>query len=193
MFSELARCAQLAGLAELEKPVGLALLAELVKGKRGITVARPKSYRDLIVWQKSMALARRAYELSEELPKSEAYGLLTQIRRAAVSVPSNIAEGHGRLTDLQFRHFLGNARGSLYELQTQLELAGGLGYLDEKHVRELMDQGWEVARLINGLVSSMVRSKAAGKEAVRIASPGNCANSASSANDANPAQKGIYR
>ena len=135
-----------------------------------------------------MALTRQVYALSQELPKSEAYGLLTQMRRAAVSVPSNIAEGHGRLTDLQFRHFLGNARGSLFELQTQLELAGGLGYLNEKHVRELMDQGWEVARLINGLVSSMVQGKAAG-----IALPANRANSASSANAVNPAQKGIYR
>lgn len=122
-------------------------------------MARPKNYRDLIVWQKAMALARRAYEASEGLPKSEAYGLLTQIRRAAVSVPSNIAEGHGRLTDSQFRHFLGNARGSLYEMQTQLELAGSLGYLDEKLARELMDQGWEVARLINGLVSVLGQNK----------------------------------
>jgi four helix bundle protein len=122
-------------------------------------VARPKSYRELIVWQKAMALARRAYALSEELPKSETYGLLSQMRRAAISIPSNIAEGHGRLTDLQFRHFLGNARGSLYEMQTQLELAGSLGYLDEKHVRELMDQGSEVARLINGLVPVLGSSK----------------------------------
>jgi four helix bundle protein len=124
-------------------------------------VARPKSYRDLIVWQKAMALARQTYALSEKLPKSEAYGLLSQMRRTAVSVPSNIAEGHGKLTDLQFRHFLGNARGSLYlyEMQTQLELAGSLGYLDEKHVRELMDQGSEVARLINGLVSVLGHGK----------------------------------
>jgi four helix bundle protein len=105
------------------------------------------------------ALARQAYTLSQGLPKTEAYGLLTQIRSAAVSVPSNIAEGHGRLTDLQFRHFLGNARGSLYEMQTQLELAGGLGYLDEKLVLELMDQGWEVARLINGLLSVLGQDK----------------------------------
>jgi len=118
-------------------------------------LARPKCYRELIVWQKAMALARRAYALSQGLPKSEAYGLLSQIRRAAVSVPSNIAEGHGRLTDSQFRHFLGNARGSLYEMQTQLELAGGIGFLDQKIVQELMDQGWEVARLINGLISKL--------------------------------------
>ncbi|HEY1210894.1 MAG TPA: four helix bundle protein [Terracidiphilus sp.] len=122
-------------------------------------MARPKSYRELIVWQKAMALARRAYALSQGLPKNEAYGLLTQIRRAAVSVPSNIAEGHGRLTDSQFRHFLGNARGSLYEMHTQLELAGDLGYLDEKLVTELMDQGWEVARLINGLISSLAEAR----------------------------------
>jgi four helix bundle protein len=120
-------------------------------------MARPKSYRELIVWQKAMALARQVYVLSQELPKSETYGLLTQIRRAAVSVPSNIAEGYGRLTDLQFRHFLGNARGSLYEMQTQIELAHGLGYFDEKPVRELLDRGSEVARLINGLVAVLGR------------------------------------
>ncbi len=116
-------------------------------------MARPKSYRDLIVWQKAMALAQQVYGLSAELPRNEAYGLLSQMRRAAVSVPSNIAEGQGRLTDLQFRHFLGNARGSLYEMQTQLELAGNLGYLDKRLVQELTEQGWEVARLINGLIT----------------------------------------
>ena len=122
-------------------------------------MARPKSYRELIVWQKAMILARQAYTLSKALPKSEAYGLLAQIRRAAVSVPSNIAEGHGRLTDSQFRHFLGNARGSLYELQTQLELACDLGYIDREPLRELMAGGAEVGRLINGLVSALGRGK----------------------------------
>jgi len=106
-----------------------------------------------------MALARRAYVISNDLPKSEAYGLLNQIRRAAVSVPSNIAEGHGRLTDSQFRHFLGNARGSLYEMETQVELAGDLGYLRAELVAELMEQGREVARLINGLVTALGREK----------------------------------
>ena len=118
-------------------------------------MARPKNYRDLIVWQKAMAMAKRTYALTQGLPKSEAYGLLSQIRRAAVSVPSNIAEGHGRFTDAQFRYFFGNARGSLSELQTQLELAGDLGYLDKRLVHEAMEQGVEVARLINGLVASM--------------------------------------
>lgn len=127
-------------------------------------MARSKSYRELIVWQKAMALALQAYALTRALPKSEAYGLLAQIRRAAVSVPSNIAEGHGRLTDSQFRHFLGNARGSLYEMQTQIELAGGLGFIDEKLMQELMARGGEVARLINGLVSALARSKRAAEE-----------------------------
>jgi four helix bundle protein len=107
-------------------------------------MARPKSYSDLIVWQKAMALARQTYKVSEALPKNEAYGLLTQMRRAAVSVPSKLAEGHGRLTDTQFRHFLGNARGSLYEMETQLRLAGDLGYFDEEAVRDILEKSAEV-------------------------------------------------
>lgn len=146
-------------------------------------MARPKDYRDLIVWQKAMALARYAYAQTVALPKSEAYGLLTQIRRAAVSIPSNIAEGHGRLTDLQFRHFLGNARGSVYELRTQFELAGDLGYLEQKLVRQLMDQSSEVARLLNGLISSLCPRHG---EQVKTSS----ANSANSANSASSAVEG---
>ena len=122
-------------------------------------MARPKSYRDLIVWQKAMVLARNTYALSQGLPKNETYGMFSQIRRAAVSIPSNIAEGHGRLTDSQFRHFLGNARGSLYELQTQLELAADLGHCNKVQVAELMEQGQEVARLINGLVTALSPNK----------------------------------
>ncbi len=130
----------------------------------------------MIVWQKAMTLARSVYVASEALPKREAYGLVSQIRRAAISVPSNIAEGHGRLTDLQFRHFLGNARGSLNELQTQLELASGLGYLDAAIVQSLVNQCAEVARLTNGLIVSMNKMNVE----VNI----NSANSASTANSA---------
>jgi len=144
-------------------------------------MSRPKSYRDLIVWQKAMGLARQAYTLTSGLPKSEAYGLLAQVRRAAVSIPSNIAEGHGRLTDLQFRHFLGNARGSLCELQTQVELAADLGYLDKKKIQIVMDQRAEVGRLLNGLITSL-RQHSAGVET-------NTANSASIANSAQPGMR----
>jgi four helix bundle protein len=93
-------------------------------------VGRVKDYRDLILWRKAMSLARAVYGATQNFPKSEMFGLQSQIRRAAVSVPANIAEGHGRLTDMQFRHFLGNARGSLCELQTELELAHDLGFVD---------------------------------------------------------------
>lgn len=125
-----------------------------------------------------MELARGTLLACRRAPKAEAYALLNQMRRAAVSVPSNIAEGHGRLTDAQFRHFLGNARGSLYELQTQLEMAGDLGYLERPKVRELMEMGLETARLINGLIAVLGEPEAAG---------GGNANSASLANSANHA------
>lgn len=130
-----------------------------VRASIGSTMGRPKSYVDLVVWQKAMALGRKIYKASGALPRNEAFGLVSQIRRAAVSVPSNIAEGFGRLTDTQFRHFLGNARGALYELQTQLRLAGDLEYLDVGLVRELIEDSSEVARLINGLILSMKREK----------------------------------
>jgi four helix bundle protein len=118
-------------------------------------MARSRNYRELIAWQKAMKLAKAAYLLSNELPRKEAYGLVSQLQRAAVSVPSNIAEGYGRLTDLQFRHFLGNARGSLCELQTQVELACDLGYIGKETLKELMEKSSEVARLINGLITSL--------------------------------------
>jgi len=140
-------------------------------------VARPKDYRELIVWQKAMALARTAYAVTAKLPKSEAYGLHAQIRRAAVSIPSNIAEGHGRLTDSQFRHFFGNARGSIYELRTQFELGADLGFIDQQSLRQLMEQSAEVTRLINGLLASL-RTELGDRP---FASSANTANSASSA------------
>jgi four helix bundle protein len=127
------------------------------------------------VWQKAMALARQVYTISDGLPERELFGLIAQVRRAAISVPSNIAEGHGRLTDLQFRHFLGNARGSLYEMQTQLELAADLGYLKKEDAREVMENGREVARLINGLITFLGYGNNA---------PGDRANSANSADRA---------
>ena len=118
-------------------------------------MVRTRHYRDLIAWQKAMALAKCAYELTDGLPKSETYGLQSQIRRAAVSVPSNIAEGHGRLNDGHFRQFLANARGSLFEMQTQLEFAADLKLLQFAQVEQILEQSEEVARIINGLLASM--------------------------------------
>jgi four helix bundle protein len=116
-------------------------------------MARAKSYRDLILWQKAMVLVREVYAATGKFPREEVFGLQMQIRRAAVSIPANIAEGHGRLTDLQFRHFLGNSRGSLCELQTELELACELGFVDQGITAVLMEQASEVARLLNGLIA----------------------------------------
>ncbi len=138
-----------------------------------------------------MTLARNVYTLTEVLPRREAYGLADQMRRASVSIASNVAEGYGRLTDLQFRHFLGNARGSLYEMQTQAELAIDLGYLDKEKGGELMAQGWEVARILNGLLSSL-RSPSLNSDtsSANAANSANSANSASSASSANSASEG---
>ena len=137
----------------------------------------------MIVWQKSMELARHTYAQIAALPKSEFYGLAGQIRRAAISIPSNIAEGHGRLSDLQFRHFLGNARGSVCELRTQIELSADLGYLGAESAKDLMERSAEVTRLLNGLISALRPHRSGPK------SPGS-ANSANPANSANSATKG---
>ena len=98
-----------------------------------------------------MKLAKAEYRLSNDLARKEAYGLISQLQRAAVSVPCNIAEGHGGLTDLQFRHFL----GTLCDLQTQVELAYDLGYIGSDQLKVFMEQSPEVARLINGLITSL--------------------------------------
>ena len=108
-----------------------------------------KSYEELLVWQRAMLLAKMVYGVQTHLPKEETYGLGDQIRRAVVSVPSNIAEGFGRESDRDFKHFLSIARGSLYETKTQLELAESLGYLQMSV--ELVDLFNEVGKLINGL------------------------------------------
>jgi four helix bundle protein len=122
-------------------------------------VARVKDHRDLIVWRKAMGLARAVYAATQNFPWSEVFGLQSQIRRAAVSIPANIAEGHGRLTDMQFRHFLGNARGSLCELQTELELARDLGFVEGNPLEALMQDASEVARLLNALIAVMPANK----------------------------------
>jgi four helix bundle protein len=144
-------------------------------------MARSRSYRELIAWQKSMRLAKAAYRISQEMPRKEAYGLISQMQRAAVSVPSNIAEGHGRLTDLQFCHFLGNARGSLCDLQTQVELACDLGYVSSDKLKRFMEQSSEVARLVNGLITSLREVRSVAKKILTPLTVRSAANSASSA------------
>ena len=121
------------------------------------------SYKDLVVWQKGKELASAVYRCTERFPQSELYGLRAQLRRAAVSVPSNVAEGQGRLTRGEFQQFLGHARGSLLEVETQLAIAVDLGYLSRDDFKSLEGQISEVSRLLNGLLESLrVRTKAAG-------------------------------
>jgi four helix bundle protein len=110
-----------------------------------------KGYRDLIAWQKAMELVTEIYRHTEKFPKEEIYGLTNQLRRAAVSIPSNLAEGHGRNSPREFHHFAGNARGSVLEVETQIEIAKNLGFLSEAAANELLGRTAELGKIINGL------------------------------------------
>ena len=112
-------------------------------------------YRQLIAWQRSMALVTHVYRASQSFPSSEMYGLTSQMRRAAVSIPSNIAEGKGRDSTKEYFQFLCRARGSLLELETQIEIARNLDYLSEQAYRELTEHSSEVGRVLNGLTSAI--------------------------------------
>jgi four helix bundle protein len=114
-----------------------------------------RSHRDLIVWQKAMDLVTTVYRLTEDFPKSELYGLTSQIRRSAASIPANIAEGQGRRLAGEFMQFLANARGSLLELDTHLEIAVRLGMLSTESHSTFMEQLIEVRKLLNGLMRSI--------------------------------------
>ena len=112
-----------------------------------------KSFRDLIVWQKGMALVGITYELTKQLPEIERFGLTSQMRRCAVSIPSNIAEGQGRETANEYIRFLQIARGSAFELSTQAELCIQLDY--GNCFQQILDNSEEVARILNGLISAI--------------------------------------
>ncbi len=103
-----------------------------------------------------MDMVVRVYQITEPFPSKEMFGLTNQLRRAAVSVPSNIAEGQGRNTSNDFVRYLSISKGSLQEVQTQVELANRLGYLDETTTRDFLDFSEEVARLLNGLSRSLL-------------------------------------
>jgi four helix bundle protein len=120
---------------------------------------RVKQFRDLKTWQKGMALARSVYKVTRAFPKEEMFGLTSQMRRAAVSVPSNIAEGQGQLTDKGFILYLSRARGSLYELETQAELAENFGFLKKGELDSLLTACAEMGRMLHGLTNSMKEEK----------------------------------
>src|SRR3954469_14168180 len=111
----------------------------------------PQSYRDLIVWQKGIELAKLLYPLTATLPKEEKFGLVSQIRRAAVSVPSNVAEGQARHTTGEFIQFISHAEGSVAELDTQLFLTVELGLIDPEQAKPSFDLIGELRRMLNSL------------------------------------------
>jgi len=120
-----------------------------------------RSYRDLLVWQKAMELVAQSYMLLAKLPKTESYGLASQIQRAAVSTPANIAEGHGREHLGDYLHHLSVANGSLMELETHLLLASRLGFASTTEVEQLLEKTGEVSRMLSGLTRSLKHSRTA--------------------------------
>jgi four helix bundle protein len=114
-----------------------------------------RSFRDLVVWQRSIETALAVYRLTQKFPREETYGLTSQMRRAAVSISSNIAEGHGRLTTGKYRQFLGVARGSNFELQTQLEIARALELGDSNQLVETENLSHEVGKMIFGVLEGI--------------------------------------
>jgi len=121
------------------------------------------SHRSSVAWQKGMALAALVYKVTQNFPVDERFGLTNQLRRAAVSIPSNIAEGKGRLTTGEFIQFLGIARVSTLEVQTQLELASMLGFGDKRGLVEAESLALEELKILNASLSTL-RAKVAAKK-----------------------------
>jgi four helix bundle protein len=113
-----------------------------------------RNYRDLVAWQRAMDLVEVVYVATRKFPKEEQYGLTIQMKRASVSVPSNIAEGQGRGNGKEFARFLKIAYGSLREIETQAEIAFRLGFADRSTVSRILSLAGDVGRLINGLIKS---------------------------------------
>jgi four helix bundle protein len=116
-----------------------------------------KNYQELIAWQKAMDLVIEVYTISRAFPREEIYGLTSQLRRAAVSVPSNIAEGQGRRTTADFLRYLSISYGSLREVETQTIIATRLGYLTDRRSQVVLNLAAQVGRLLNGLMASLER------------------------------------
>jgi four helix bundle protein len=117
--------------------------------------ARIESYKDLRVWKRGMSLATAVYELTAGFPKREEIGLASQMRRASVSIPSNIAEGYGRQSTGDYKRFLSVARGSLYELETQLLLCQQLGLLDSSNANGILASTAELSKMLSSLIAKV--------------------------------------
>jgi len=122
-----------------------------------MTQSRFKSYRDLEVWQLAMTLAKQMYEITAAFPSDERFGLVNQMRRAAVSIPSNIAEGHARSSTAEFQRFIMIAMGSVAELETQVLLSLDLGFLNLDQQEQLMPKLDQIGKMLRGLHQSLAR------------------------------------
>ncbi len=116
---------------------------------------KSSNYKELKVWQKAMDLTVEVYKLVKLLPKEETYALSDQMRRAVVSIPSNIAEGQGRNSDKEFIQFLSIARGSLWELETQIEICLRIGYIDQSLAINIYNLMAEISKMLNALSNSL--------------------------------------
>ena len=114
-----------------------------------------RDYKDLVVWQRGMELAKLVYAVSARLPTAEQFGLVSQVRRAAVSVPSNIAEGYGRQATGEYRHHLSFARGSLLELETQILICINLGFLKAGECEEVLSEANQLSRMLATLIGKL--------------------------------------
>jgi four helix bundle protein len=114
-----------------------------------------KGYRDLLVWQKAINLVAMIYTAAKHFPKNEMYGLTNQMQRCAVSIPSNIAEGHGRSSNNDFRRFLYISLGSLAELDTQLEIAKRISYIELEESKSIDEKISQIRKMLYGLVNSL--------------------------------------
>jgi len=117
-----------------------------------------KHYRELIVWQRAMQLVKEIYTLTKKLPKEELFGLSSQMRRAAVSIPSNIAEGQARSGAKEFAQFLSIAAGSKAELETQLLICVDIGYFSEQDIKNAMDLSEETEKMLSSLIKPLTTS-----------------------------------
>ncbi len=118
-----------------------------------------RSYRDLLVWQKSMRLVTDTYKITQSFPKNELFGLTSQLKRAIVSVPSNIAEGQGRNSVKEFIYHLSVAYGSLMEAETQIQIAANLAFVEQAVADKLIEQAAEIGKMLNGLSKSLVQPR----------------------------------
>ncbi len=114
-----------------------------------------KTFRELLVWQKSIALVTKVYKSTSLFPKEELYGLTSQIRRSSISVPSNIAEGYGRKTNKEFIRFLRISMGSLFEIQTQLEIAKNINFINKEVYLDLYEDSREIERMLSSLIDKL--------------------------------------